>query len=90
MKANGWALIAIPIYGEITFEDPELDCEGREKMYGIGDHMRMNGLDFKLKLSDAGFSVDIYSFDDVPGNYIDKSVKSPHLETDKYLFFCKK
>ena len=90
VKPNGWALIVVPIYGETTFEDPELDFNGRERMYGIGDHMRMNGLDFALKLSDAGFSVSIHTIDDVPGAYFDRSAKSPHLEANKYLFFCKK
>lgn len=90
LKPNGWALITIPIYGETTFEEPELDYKGRKKVYGIGDHMRMNGLDFGLKPSNAGFSVTIYSTDDVPGKYIDRSVNSPHVDSDKYLFFCKK
>ena len=89
LKVNGWALIIVPIYGERTFEDPELDFNGRKRMYGIGDHMRMNGLDFALKLSDAGLSVNIHTIDDVPGAYVDRSAKSPHLEADKYLFFCK-
>lgn len=90
LKPNGWAVIAIPIYGEKTFESPGLDSRGRERMYGAGEHMRMNGLDFELKLSEAGFSVKIYSIDDVPGSYIDRSVNSPHVESDRYLFFCKK
>jgi predicted SAM-dependent methyltransferase len=90
IKPGGWALIAIPTYGEKTYEDNKLDHKAREKMYGMGDHMRMNGLDFKLKLSDAGFEVDIYSIDDVPGNYIDRTASSPNVESDKYLFYCQK
>jgi hypothetical protein len=83
-------LIAVPVYGEETFEDPGLDYAGRERMYGVGDHMRLNGLDFKDKLSAAGFTVVLYSIDDVPGPYFDRSAVSPHLESDRYLFFCKK
>lgn len=90
VRPGGWALIVIPIYGEETFEDAGLDYNGREKMYGIGEHMRMNGLDFKIKLANAGFSVNVYSLNDVPGNYIDRNVNSVHVESDKYLFFCKK
>jgi len=90
IKPGGWALIAVPIYGNETYEDTSLDFKGREKMYGMGDHMRANRLDFKQKLSKAGFRVDIYTFDNVPGNYVDRSVNSPHIESDKYLFFCKK
>ncbi|MBN2570218.1 MAG: class I SAM-dependent methyltransferase [Deltaproteobacteria bacterium] len=90
IRPGGWALIAVPIYGEKTFEDPELDYHGREKRYGIGDHLRMYGLDLENRLFDAGFSVNTLSIDDVPGSYIDRSVASPHMESDKYLFFCTK
>lgn len=90
IKPGGWALVAIPIYGEKTVEDPSLDFNGREKMYGDGTHVRMNGVDFKFKLSAAGFDVKMISLEDVPGNYFDRSVSSPHLDTDKYLFFCNK
>lgn len=90
LKPNGWGLITIPIYGETTFEDQTLDYSSREKMYGMGNHVRMNGLDFKLKLYEAGFLVDIYSLDDVSGNYVDRNIKSPHIESDKYLFFVRK
>jgi len=90
VEPGGWALIVIPVYGERTFEDPSLDYAGREKIHGIASHMRMNGLDFRLKLSEAGFHVNVFSLDDVPGSYFDKSVSSPHIDSDKYLFFCNK
>lgn len=87
---GGWAVIAIPVYGDTTFEDPSLDFAGRERMYGLGCHQRMNGLDFGRKLERAGFAVTLHSFDTVPGNYIDRSVRSPHVESDRYLFYCTK
>jgi len=90
LKPEGWILIVIPVYGDTTLELNDLDYDSREKMYGSGKHMRMNGLDFTKKLSAAGFSVDIVSFDDVPGNYMERKIVTPHVESDKYLFFCKK
>lgn len=90
LKPGGWALISVPIYGEKTYEDPSLDYEGRQKWYGIGEHMRLNGLDLESKLARAGFYVKVYSFDDIPGDYIDRTVDSPHMRSDKYFFFCKK
>jgi SAM-dependent methyltransferase len=90
LKSNGWALITVPTFGEKTFEIPGLDPKDREKMYGFKGHVRLNGLDLKLKLLDVGFSVTIYSIDDVPGKYIDRNIKSQHTEVNKYLFFCKK
>ena len=83
-------MIAIPIYGDRTFEDPSLDDGGRERMYGTKVHQRLNGLDFKTKLVDAGFSVQVYSLDEIPGDYVDRNVTSPHIESDKYLFFGRK
>jgi len=50
----------------------------------------MYGLDLKEKLSTAGFRVRVLSTDDLSGNYIDRSVRTPHTESDKYLFFCEK
>ena len=89
-KPGGHALLAVPIYGDTTFEVPGLDFSGREKQYGAGDHVRLNGLDFADKLKTAGFEVDIVSYHDLPGNFVDRSVSSPHTQSDEYLFYCTK
>jgi len=89
-KPGGHAIIAVPTYGETTYEDESLDYAGREIQYGTGDHLRLNGLDFANKLEEAGFSVEIVSVDDVPGKYVDRAVRSPHTESDRYLFWCTK
>lgn len=88
LKPGGQALIAVPIYGETTFEDPSLNEVQREKMYGIGDHRRLNGLDLKQKLEKVGFCVRIVATDEVPGNYMDHTASSPHISSDKFLFWC--
>lgn len=90
LKPGGHALLAVPTYGDTTFELPELDYAGREKQYGTGDHLRLNGLDFADKLKSAGFAVEIVSYDDIPGNFVDRTVTSPHTESDKFLFYCTK
>ncbi len=90
LDRGGHALLAVPTYGETTYEDRSLDHRGREMQYGAGDHLRLNGLDFACKLERVGFHVEIVSIDDVPGNYVDRSVQSPHTESDKYLFYCRK
>lgn len=90
LKPGGQAIIAVPTYGDTTYEDPELDYAGRNLHYGTGDHLRLNGLDFAAKLEAAGFDVDIVAIDDVPGNYVDRTVRSPHTESDRYLFHCTK
>jgi SAM-dependent methyltransferase len=90
LKPGGHALLAVPTYGDTTYEDPGLDYAGRQRQYGTGDHLRLNGLDFAEKLKGAGFQVEIVSFEDIPGNYVDRSAKSPHMDSDKYLFYCAK
>lgn len=90
LKPNGHAILAVPTYGEDTYENPNFSYEEREVQYGTGDHLRLNGLDFADKLSASGFSVDIVSVDDVPGDFVYRIVHSPHTESDKYLFFCTK
>ncbi len=89
-KTGGWAVVVVPIYDE-DFEDTCLDYVGREKMYGIGDHKRLNSAArLRLKLNNAGFNVRVYSFDDIPGNYVDRTAKSLYVASDRYLFFCTK
>jgi len=90
LEPGGWAVVAIPIYGETTLELPGLDDAGRERTYCVRSHQRLNGLDFRGKLESAGFSVQLHSFDTVPGAYVDRSVHSPHMESDRYLFYCTK
>ena len=90
LKPGGRALVAVPTYGEVTFEVPGLDYAGREKQYGTGDHLRLNGLDFADKLRKAGFEVEIVSYQEIPGNFVDRGVSSPHTESDRFLFYCTK
>lgn len=90
LRPGGQAIIAVPTYGARTFEDTSLDFAGRELQYGIGDHVRMNGLDFANRLEVTGFAVQIVSMDDVGGTWLDRTVQSPHTDSDRYLFICTK
>lgn len=90
LKPGGLALIALPIYGDTTYEVPGLDEQGRIAQYGDPTHVRLNGLDFAEKLKRVGFGVQIVTLDDVPGNYVDRSVRSPHVDSDRYLFVGEK
>lgn len=90
LRPGGWALIAVPTYGMTTYEDPELDYLGRERMYGAGDHMRLNGLDFAYKLRNAGFAVETIALTDIPGNFVDLTLATPHIDSDRYIFLCRR
>jgi SAM-dependent methyltransferase len=90
LKPGGHAIIAVPTYGDKTFEDSALDYAGRELQYGTGEHVRMNGLDFADRLGSIGFAVQVVSMADVGGNWVDRTAKSPHLDSDQYIFCCTK
>lgn len=90
LKPGGHALIAVPTYGATTYEDPTLDCAGRVRMFGIGGHMRLNGLDVSEKFEASGFTVQTVSLDQVPGKYFDRTATTPHIDSDRYLFWCRK
>lgn len=90
LKKGGKAILAVPTYGDTTHEIAGLTPQERLTEYGATDHLRLNGLDFSNKLKEAGLSVQIYSTDDIRGDYIDRSVNSPHTESDKYIFYCQK
>ncbi len=90
LRPGGHAFITVPIYGETTDEDLTLDAAARLSRYGLSQHCRMYGLDFADKLRAEGFGVRVVTLDDVKGNYFDRSVRSPHIESDYYLFDCTK
>ncbi|MCU0513573.1 MAG: methyltransferase domain-containing protein [Anaerolineae bacterium] len=90
LKPGGYAAIAVPIYGATTYEDRTLDAAGRERMYGIDLHVRLNGLDMRHKLERAGFAVETLTLTDVPAQYFDLTARSAHVDSDRYVFFCTK
>lgn len=90
LKPGGRALVAVPTYGAVTFEDPSLDDAGRRREYGTDEHVRLNGLDFADKLRDAGFDVTVVSLDEFEGDFFDRSSQSAHVDSDRYLFHCVK
>lgn len=61
MKNGAWAILQVPIdyKRDITYEDFSINTdEGREKAFGLADHVRMYGRDYKLRLQNAGFKVE--------------------------------
>ena len=65
LKPGGFAILQSPvdISRAITYEDPSITSEDeREKHYWQKDHVRLFGLDYKDKLTSAGFQVDVVDF----------------------------
>lgn len=60
LKPGGWAILDVPIAGETTEEDLSVTSpKERERLYGQWDHVRMYGRDFKNRLENAGFLVEV-------------------------------
>jgi SAM-dependent methyltransferase len=65
LKPDGWAILQAPIdYGRAdTFEDSSITSpEGREKLFGQHDHLRLYGRDYPQRLASAGFRVECVDF----------------------------
>jgi SAM-dependent methyltransferase len=87
LKADGWAVILVPITAGKTFEDPSVtDPSERERLFGQRDHVRRYGPDVKDRLGEAGFSVRLFDAVEVVGeaSVIKLGVK------DSQVFFCEK
>lgn len=88
LRPGGWAILQVPILGELTFEDPAaITPEEREKLYGFSEHVRGYGKDYKDFLNAAGFSVKV---DDFVKKIGDKAVKFMGLPESEDIYFCTK
>ena len=58
LKPDGWAVLLVPIFGQVTFEDPSVTSpEERKRVFGQSDHVRIYGPDYIDRLREAGFYV---------------------------------
>lgn len=65
LKPGGIAILQVPLDKglDVTNEDPAINsAELREQHYGHWDHLRQYGLDYKNRLEQAGFVVDVNDF----------------------------
>ena len=90
MKPGGWGIFQVPIdrQAQQTIEDKSItDPKERERLYWQSDHLRLYGLDYGKKLSEAGFKV-------TESNYINeidpKLVKKYALPKGEIVYFCEK
>jgi len=61
LKADGWAILNVPIVTDnITEEDSSITTtEDRMKHYGHPDHIRNYGIDYKERLEECGWNVEV-------------------------------
>ncbi len=90
LKPGGTLFIAVPLYGEKTSDGNDLSPNDRNLQFGAPHHLRMYGKDVKEMIAKEGFEITEYDFyKDMP--YLVKIAnKSPHSDSDRYLFVCKK
>jgi SAM-dependent methyltransferase len=59
-RRGGWALLLVPLRGDVTFEDAAIDDPAaRMRAFGHDDHVRWPGLDYAERMREAGFDVDV-------------------------------
>jgi Methyltransferase domain len=87
LKPSGWAILAVPILREKTFEDPNVTSDAdRERVYGQRDHVRVYGPDFADRLRESGFDVTVDSF---PKTFSEEMVRRHGLSRAD-MYFCRK
>ncbi len=90
MKPGGWGIFQVPIdtNNKSTQEDKNItDPKERERLYWQHDHLRLYGLDYANKLTEAGFIVTESNF----VNELDKKLVSRYaLPKDEIIYFCQK
>ncbi len=88
LDPDGWAILQVPILVEETYEDPKIiDPQEREEKFGQSDHVRIYGPDYKQRLEESGFTVDVISFLDT-FNIADRTKYGFSTEKDD-IYFCK-
>lgn len=61
LRPGGWALVQVPIKGDVTIEDPTVRSpELRRRLFGQADHVRVYGRDFGGRLAQARFEVGVH------------------------------
>ena len=66
LDPGGWAILQVPITAENTVEDTSVsDPEERARRFGQFDHVRRYGKDYKDRLEEVGFVVEM-----LPGSQI--------------------
>jgi len=88
LKPDGWAILQVPIVGDVAFEDPTATTpERRTKLFGQHDHVRRYGKDFKCRLEASGFTVSVDGF---ARQFSDREQKRWGLKRDEDIYFCRK
>lgn len=91
LKHGGWAILQSPVEPKLekTFEDANIKSpEDRERIFGYSQHVRIYGKDYKQRLENAGFIVNVDS--SIRDSNISNITKYGLLERESDIYFCTK
>lgn len=72
LKPGGWAILQVPLSPVLkaTYEDFSIvTAAGREAAFGQDDHVRIYAADYRDRLVQAGFAVDVFQWATEPGEF---------------------
>jgi len=90
LKKGGWAIIQSPVDNnrKITYENRSIITpKDKEKFFGLSNHVRIYGLDYKQRLEDAGFKV---MFNDYLKELSEDVIKRYALSNNGEIHLCLK
>lgn len=84
LKPSGWAVLQVPIMAKKTIEDPTItDPRERLRVFGQHDHVRRYGRDYKDRLREVGFKVQVVKAGDVAS---EPEIKKMRLGSE--IYYC--
>ena len=90
LKPGGEAILQVPISkcNKETFEDFSITSpEEREKYFGQKDHVRIYGKDYRKRLEDVGFKVDLHNMKE---DLSVQDIKKYGFNESEILYLCRK
>lgn len=91
LKPRGWAILQVPIdlSRDKTIEDTNMTMlpEERERVFGLKEHVRLYGKDYKDRLEKAGFTVKVDTYVKELGNDV---IKKYGLAKNEDIYYCVK
>jgi SAM-dependent methyltransferase len=88
LKPGGWAVLQVPITAPTTFEDPSVtDPAERIRLFGQDDHVRRYGPDYRDRLVETGFRVDVNSF---VRTLPQRAIRKFGLDANEEIYYCTK
>ena len=88
LRPGGWAILQVPIAYDLsdTLEDPTITEEkDRYRIFGQRDHVRLYGSDYKHRLEQVGFKVEL-----VESSKLNESDRQLGLNPDEILHIARK